>query len=314
MTDMISMRHAYGKALAELGSANDRVVALDADVSSSTQSQFFANMHPDRFFNVGIAEPGMVDMAVGLAQCGKIPFVNTFAFLIALRCAEQVRSHLSYGQANVKLAAGYAGLSDSFDGPTHHSITDLAVMRAMPGLAVVAPADSMEMEKLLPQVAEWPGPVYFRISRAEVPVVFDDSYAPEMGKGVLLREGRDATLISTGTMLSRTLAAASQLAGKGIGARVIHFHTLKPLDVDMLVLAARETGALVTVEEHSIIGGLGGAVAETVTTCAPAPVERVGLNDAFAETGPYEELLDAHGLSVETIAAAAERVIHRKRS
>ena len=152
MTEKMSMRHAYGRALAELGKTNDLIVALDADVSSSTQSQFFAKAHPDRFFNLGIAEPGMVDTAVGLAQCGKIPFVNTFAFLMALRCAEQVRSHLAYGQANVKLAAGYAGLSDSFDGPTHHAITDLAVMRAMPGLAVIAPADSAEMEKLLPQV------------------------------------------------------------------------------------------------------------------------------------------------------------------
>ena len=182
MPDKRSVRVAYGQALAALGKSEPRLVVLDADVSSSTQSHFFAKAFPERFFNVGIAEPGMVDMGVGFALCGKIPVVNSFAFLLALRCAEQVRTHLGYGKANVKLAAGYGGLSDSFDGPTHHAISDLATMRAIPGLTVVVPADAVEAERLLPLVVNWEGPVYFRLSRAEVPVVFGEACAPQIGE------------------------------------------------------------------------------------------------------------------------------------
>ena len=312
MTDRISMRHAYGHALAALGQTYEQLVVLDADVSASTQSHFFAAAHPDRFFNVGIAEPGMIDVAVGLALCGKLPVVNTFAFLVALRCAEQVRSHLSYGGANVKLAAGYAGLSDSFDGPTHHSITDLAVMRAMPGMAIVVPADAAEMERLLPQVLDWPGPVYFRLSRAEVPVVFDASHAPEIGKGVVLRDGSDVAIVNTGVLLQRCLDAVDALAGRGISARLINLHTVKPIDEELLCRAAGETGALVTVEEHSVVGGVGGAVAELLATRCPTPLERVGLQDRYAESGPYDSMLDRYGMAVEDIVAAAERAVSRK--
>lgn len=312
MVDRISMRHAYGKALAQLGGENEQIVVLDADVSSSTQSHFFASAHPERFFNVGVAEPGMVDVAAGLALCGKIPFVNTFAFLISLRCAEQVRSHLSYGDANVKLAAGYAGLSDSFDGPTHHSIMDLALMRAMPGMTVVVPADAVEMERLLPQVAAWNGPVYFRLSRAETPVVFDSDHAPEIGKALLVRDGDDVTIVNAGVLLSRCVAAVEQLAAKGIEARLINVHTVKPLDQWLLGAAAKETGAIVTVEEHSVIGGLGAAVTQMTAGCCPIPLECVGLRDAFAETGPYDELLDHCGMAVADIVAAAERAVGRK--
>jgi len=312
MADRISMRHAYGKALAQLGGENEQIVVLDADVSSSTQSHFFASAHPERFFNLGIAEPGMVDVAAGLALCGKIPIVNTFAFLISLRCAEQVRSHLSYGGANVKLAAGYAGLSDSFDGPTHHSIMDLAVMCAMPGMTVVVPADAVEMERLLPQVAAWNGPVYFRLSRAETPVVFDSEHLPEIGKAVLMRDGDDVTIVNAGVLLLRCVAAVEQLGAKGIEARLINVHTVKPLDQQLLGAAAKETGAIVTVEEHSVIGGLGAAVTQMTAGCCPIPLECVGLRDAFAETGPYDELLDHCGMAVADIVAAAERAIDRK--
>ena len=312
MSENRSIRVAYGKALAALGESESRLVVLDADVSSSTQSHFFAKAFPERFFNVGIAEPGMVDMGVGLALCGKIPIVNSFAFLLALRCAEQVRTHLGYGGANVKLAAAYGGLSDSFDGPTHHAICDLANMRSIPGITVLVPADAIEAEKLLPLVVAWDGPVYFRLSRAEVPVIFNATYAPQIGKGVTLRDGSDVCIVNCGILLSRCLQAAETLAKEGIQARVVNMHTLKPLDEALLARAGAETGALVTVEEHSIMGGLGSAVAETMTTVCPVPVERVGLCDTFAETGPYEDLLDKYGMGTSDIVAAAHRAISRK--
>jgi len=312
MTEKVSMRIAYGKALMALGAANPKVVVLDADVSSSTQTHFFAAAYPHRFFNLGIAEAGMVDVAAGLALCDKIPFANAFAFLFALRAAEQIRTHLAYGQANVKLAAGYAGLSDSFDGPTHHSISDLAIMRSLPGICIVTPADSAEMERLLPQVADWHGPVYLRLCRNEVPLIFDATHAPRIGAGVLIRPGQDVTIINCGILLSRCLEAADRLSAQGIQARVINMHTLRPLDTAMIRAAAQETGAIVTVEEHSIHGGLGGAVAEVVGESLPVPVFRVGIRDAFAESGPYEALLDRFGMSVGDIASQAKNAIAAK--
>jgi transketolase len=309
-----SIRVAYGQALADYGSANPDVVVLDADVSASTQSHYFAARFPERFFNVGVAEAGMVDVAVGLALGGRIPFVNTFAFLLSLRAAEQVRTCVAYAQTNVKLAAGYGGLSDAYDGPTHHSVCDLAVMRAMPGLAVVVVADAVEARQAVPAVAEYPGPVYLRLSRAEVPVVFhDDAQHPfRIGEGALLRPGDDLTLIGTGIMVARCLQAAEELANEGIQARVVEIHTLKPLDVTLILQCAHETGALVTAEEHSIIGGLGSAVAEVLGEELPLPLERVGLSDCFTETGGYEELLARYGLGVDHIVAAAQRVLKRK--
>lgn len=312
MTQRVSMRVAYGKALADYGAVNPNVVVLDADVSASTQSHYFAARFPERFFNLGVAEAGMVDVAVGLALGGKIPFANTFAFLLSLRAAEQVRTCVAYAQTNVKLAAGYGGLSDSYDGPTHHSVCDLAVMRAMPNLAVVVAADAVEVQQAVPAVAEYPGPVYLRISRAEVPVIFDKGHPFRMGEGVLLRQGGDLTLIGTGTMVARCLEAAEALAGEGIEARVVEIHTLKPLDRDLILQCGRETGALVTAEEHSVIGGLGSAVAEVVGEACPVPMKRVGLQDCFAETGGYDELLARYGLDDAHIVAAARRVLKRK--
>jgi len=312
MTQRVSMRVAYGKALADYGAVNPNVVVLDADVSASTQSHYFAARFPERFFNLGVAEAGMVDVAVGLALGGKIPFANTFAFLLSLRAAEQVRTCVAYAQTNVKLAAGYGGLSDSYDGPTHHSVCDLAVMRAMPNLAVVVAADAVEVQQAVPAVAEYPGPVYLRISRAEVPVIFDKGHPFRMGEGVLLRQGGDLTLIGTGTMVARCLEAAEALAGEGIEARVVEIHTLKPLDRDLILRCGRETGALVTAEEHSVIGGLGSAVAEVVGEACPVPMKRVGLQDCFAETGGYDELLARYGLDDAHIVAAARRVLKRK--
>ena len=311
--ELLSMRVAYGQELAEYGAINPDVVVLDADVSASTQTHFFAQRFPDRFFNLGIAEANLVDVAVGFALAGKIPFANTFAFLIALRACEQVRTEVCLNGANVKLCGGYGGLSDSFDGPSHHSVVDLAVMRAMPRLAVVVAADAIEARKLVPLVAEYAGPVYFRVSRAEVPVIFDSAYRPEIGRGVLLKDGGDVTLVGTGVLLSRCLDAADVLAAEGISARVAGMHTLKPIDADLLEQAARQTGAVVTVEEHSVIGGLGGAVAEAVAERWPVPIVRVGLRDTFAETGPYLEMLDKYGMGVADIVVAAKQALARKR-
>jgi len=303
------MRIAYGKALVALGKTHPDVMVLSADVSNSDHSYMFAEEYPERFVNVGIAEQCLVDVAVGLAYSGKVPFANTFAFLFATRALEMIRSHLCYGQANVKLMAAYGGISDSFDGPTHHSITDLAIMRSLPNMTVIVPSDPVGVEKLLPQVAEWPGPVFFRLNRNEVPVLFDDSYSPKIGQAVTVRPGNDVTLIGTGLMLSRCLEAADVLAGEGVDARVLEVHTIKPLDVEAVLQAARETGALVTAEEHSIIGGLGGAVAEVVADAYPVPVKRVGINDRFAETGPYPDLLDRYGMSVQDIVGAATQAV-----
>lgn len=310
--DAVSMRKAYGEALVELGRARSEIVVLSADVSNSDFSYMFEAAFPDRFFNVGIAEPALVDVAVGLAKSGRVPIANTFAFLFATRAVEMVRTHLCYGEANVKLAGAYAGLSDSFDGPTHHSITDVAVMRSLPRMTIVVPADPLAVYRLLPQVAAWKGPVYFRLCRNEVPQIYSREYEPVIGKGVTLIDGEDATVISCGVPVGRSIQAVERLAEKGVHARLVEMHTIKPLDGELVGRCARETGAVVTVEEHSIIGGLGGAVAEYLSGVQPVPMERVGIPDTFAESGPYLELLDKYGISVDAIADAVQRVLARK--
>ena len=310
--DSVVMRKAYGEALVELGRAKPDVVVLSADVSNSDFSFMFESAYPERFFNVGIAEPALVDTAVGLANSGFVPIANTFAFLFATRALEMVRTHLCYGRVNVKLAGAYAGVSDSFDGPTHHAITDLAILRSLPNMTIVVPADPVAVARLLPQVAAWDGPVYFRLCRNEVPQIFADDYAPEIGKGITLLDGSDATIIACGVMVSRSIEAARILAADGISARVVEMHTVKPLDDALVEACARETGAIVTAEEHSIIGGLGGAVAECVVRTRPVPVERVGVADTFAESGPYADLLEKYGMSAESIVGAVHRVLARK--
>jgi transketolase len=312
MTTLAPMRPAYGEALVELGRAREDVVALSADVSNSDFSWQFAEAFPERFLNVGISEQSLVDVAVGLAYTGYVPFANTFAFLLATRALEMVRTHCCYGGAPVKLMGAYAGISDSFDGPTHHAITDIAIMRALPGMTIVSPADTTAVAKLLPQVADWPGPVYMRLNRNEVPVLFDDSYAPEIGKAMTHRGGSDLTLVGTGLMLSRCLEAAEDLAAEGVDARVLEVHTIKPLDEAAVRAAAAETGALVTAEEHTIVGGLGSAVMEAVAEESPVPVVRVGIRDTFATTGAYMDLLEHMGLGTKDIVAAAHRALAAK--
>ena len=314
MPELVSMRRAYGRALAELGQANPRVVVLDADVSASTQSYMFREKCPERFFNVGVAEATMLNVAVGLALGGKIPFANTFAFLMSLRAAEQIRTCIAYPKVNVKLIAGYGGLSDSFDGPTHHAVCDLAVVRSIPGLTVMVAADAMEAKRAVRVIAEYDGPVYLRLSRAEVPVIYGEDYKVTIGKGNVLRKGGDITLVGTGIMVHPCLQAAEELSREGIEARVLALSTLKPMDEALIVQAAEETGALVTAEEHTVIGGLGSAVAETLTGLCPAPLEIVGIADTFAESGPYPDLLARYGLTVEHIVEAAHRALRRKAS
>jgi transketolase len=309
----IPQRQAYGQALAEYGAVNSDVVVLDADVSSSTLTSYFANRFPKRFFNLGVTEASMVDVGVGMALGGKIPFVNTFAALLTLRACEQIRTCVSYANTNVKLVGGYSGVSDYKDGPTHFATNDMAVMRSLPNMLVVAPVDNNDVAGMVALIGEWVGPVYMRISRAAVPDVFDSSYKPQIGKGVYLREGSQVTLVGTGYMVSRCLQAAEQLSQQGISAGVVAMPFVKPIDIDLLVHVAKTSGALVTAEDHTVVGGFGSAVAEALAGCYPAPVEMVGLQDNFAETGPDPEtLMDACGLSVADLVQAAQKVNARK--
>ncbi len=309
-----AIRDVYGDTLAQLGRENPDIVALDADVGSSSKSIVFGKEFPKRYFNVGVAEANMVAMAAGLATAGKIPFANTFAAFMVLRAADPVRSLIAYTGLNVKLAGTYAGLSDSYDGASHHAIADIAFMRALPNMTVISVSDPVEAELATRAAAEFKGPVYLRLSRAEVPVVLDKAtYRFEIGKGVTLREGGDLTIVATGYMLIKALEAADTLAAKGIKARVVNIHTIKPIDRELLTACARETGAIVTAEEHNVYGGLGSAVAETLAQSGPVPMEMVGINDTFTESGDYEKLLAKYGLSSANIVAKAEQVLLRKK-
>jgi transketolase len=307
-----AIRDAYGEALLELGSENQDVVALDADVSNSSKSILFGKAFPERFFNVGICEANMAGMAAGMALKGKIPFANTFAAFMMLRAGDPIRSLIAYQNLNVKLCGTYAGFSDSYDGASHQSISDIAFMRALPNMTVVSVADAVEARLATKAVAAFKGPVFLRLSRAAIPVIFDSTYKFEIGKGVKLTEGNDVTIVATGYMVQKALEAAEILSRKGIGARVINMHTIKPIDRQLLIDCARETGAVVTVEEHSIYGGLGGAVAEVLANSQPVPIEFVGVEDTFGESGDYELLLQKYGLSAENIINKVEQVLKRK--
>ncbi len=319
MAELIDTRVAYGKALVELGRSNPDVVVLSADVSNSDHSFMFADVFPDRFINTGIAEQSLVDCAVGLALAGKIPLVNTFGVFLATRAVEMIRTHVCYGRANVKLMAAYGGLSPSFEGPTHHATEDLAILRTFPGMRVVAPADPYALTALLPQAAASDGPIYFRMNRNPVPAVYGSgdagpAAALQLGRAQAVRPGNDLTIAAAGVMVARSVAAAEQLAGEGVQCRVLDLHTVKPLDAGALAAAARETGAVVTAEEHTVLGGLGGAVAEALAERCPVPVVRVGIADRFTESGPYFDLLDRHGCAVADVVAGARRALRLKSS
>ena len=310
---MVAQREAYGKALVKLGEENHNIVVLDADVSKSTRTLYFEQAFPDRFFNFGIAEQNMMAAAAGMAKCGLIPFVNSFSFLTTYRAADQLRSSVVYPKLNVKVVAHYGGLSDSFDGPTHQSIADIAWVRALPGLCVVVPSDAVETEKALRAIVDYNGPVWLRLSRNPSPVIHGDDYEFTLSRACIEREGKDVTLISCGTVLDRVMQAAEVLQQQGIDAQIISVATLKPFDEEAIIKAARTTGAIVTCEEHNVIGGLGAAVCETVAKSCPVPVLRLGIPDCFADTGAYEGLLDQYGLGVENLVDKAKAAISLKR-
>lgn len=313
MADM-SQREAYGRSLADYGSVNDKIAVLDADTASSTLTHFFASKFPDRFYNIGIAEPCLVDFGVGLSLGGFIPFVNAFAAFLSLRAIEQVRTCIAYAETNVKLVGHYAGLSDFKDGPTHNCIVDVAVMRTLPNMTVIIPSDNNQIRNWIPIIASHQGPLYFRMSRDKSLPVHPENIQPQIGKAIQLMEGSDVTLIANGTMVGRTLLAAEKLNQKGISTRVLEMHTIKPLDVESICSAAAETGAIVTAEEHSIIGGLGGAVAETLVEYCPVPMIRVGVKDRFGVTSlDADGLMDYMGLSIDNIVETAIQVIGKKK-
>jgi transketolase len=313
MANKKAIRDAYGEVLLEIGKENKDVVVLDADVASSSKSGVFGKEFPDRFFNVGIAEANMAAIAAGLATTGKIPFINTFAAFMVLRAADPARSLIAYTNLNVKLAGTYAGLSDSYDGASHHAIADIAFMRALPNMTVISVADAVETAKATKAAAAYNGPVYLRLSRAEVPIIFDESYEFEIGKGVQLTEGNDVTIVATGYMVTKSLEAAELLKSKGIKARVVNIHTIKPIDKELLIKCAQETGAVVTAEEHNVYGGLGSAVSEVLIKEYPVPMEIIGVEDTFTESGDYEELLEKYGLSVGNIVSKVEAVMKKKK-
>lgn len=309
----IATREAYGKTLAELGKVNENIVVLDADLSKSTKTAEFKKVCPDRFINMGIAEGNMMVVAAGLASCNKIPFVSTFAMFAAGRGFEQIRNSICYPKLNVKICATHAGLTVGEDGASHQAIEDLALMRSVPNMTVICPSDAVETEAAIKAVSEYEGPCYVRLGRSGVPVINNnEDYKFEIGKGVVLREGKDATIIATGIMVEAALEAYNILAEEGIKVKVINIHTIKPIDQEIIVNAARETGVIVTAEEHNIIGGLGSAVAEVVTENYPVPVLKVGVKDTFGESGKPAELLEKYGLTANEIVKAVKRGIELK--
>ncbi|MBN1069174.1 transketolase family protein [Clostridium botulinum] len=314
MGNKIATREAYGKALVKLSNMNKDVVVLDADLSKSTKTADFKAAAPERFINMGIAEANMMGVASGLSTCGKIPFVSTFAMFAAGRAFEQIRNSICYPKLNVKVCATHAGLTVGEDGASHQSVEDISLMRSIPNMTVINPADAIETEAAILAVAEYKGPCYVRLGRLAVENVNDNAnYKFEIGKGVTLANGSDVTIVATGIMVKLALEAKEELAKDGIDARVINIHTIKPIDSDLLIKAAKETGAIVTAEEHSIIGGLGSAVSEVLCEEMPVPVLKVGIEDTFGESGKPEQLLKAYGLTTEKIVEKAKKAISIKK-
>ena len=298
----MATREGYGKALIELGKENENIVVLDADLAAATKTGMFKKEFPDRFFDCGIAEGNMMGIAAGLAASGKIPFASSFAMFAAGRAFEQVRNSIAYPHLNVKIGASHAGISVGEDGPTHQCNEDIALMRSIPGMVIINPSDAIEAEAATKAAAAYDGPVYLRFGRLAVPVFNDrPDYKFEMGKGAVLRDGKDLTIVATGLPVAACLEAAEKLAEDGIDAKVINIHTIKPLDEELIIEAAKQTGKVVTVEEHSVIGGLGSAVCDCLSEKAPVRVMKIGINDVFGESGPAVALLHKYGLDAEGI-------------
>lgn len=314
MGEKKATRAVYGEMLVELAEKYPELVVLDADLSSATMTKSFAKAYPDRFLDMGIAEANMIGVAAGLSTCGKKPFANSFAMFTAGRAYEQVRNSVAYPHLNVKCVGSHGGLSVGEDGATHQCLEDLALMSAIPGMTVVNPCDGNEMRQAVLALIEYNGPAYLRLGRMAVETVTDtiDGYNFELGKAAMLRDGKDVTIAATGLMVQRALAAAELLSGEGVSARVLDFHTIKPLDGEALLAAAKETGCIVTTEEHSIMGGLGSAVAGFIGEHCPVPVVRHGVNDEFGRSGKAEQVLEAYGLTPAGIATKVKKALEMK--
>jgi len=314
MSKVMSTRDAFGDVLLKLGEERKDIVVVDADISDSTRTYKFHKRFPNRSFNLGVAEQNMMGVAAGLATTGKVVFASTYAVFASMRACEQVRTFIAYPHLNAKICASHGGLHVGQDGGTHQGIEDIAIMRAIPNMVVIQPTDAVSTEKAVRVAAEYVGPVYIRLIRNEVPILFDESYKFVLGKANLLEDsGSDVAILATGVMVSRSLEAQKTLLDKGIRAKIIEVHTIKPIDEEMIVKVAKECGAIVTAEDHNIIGGLGSAVAEVLVENAPIPMERIGIRDMFGESGDPNTLLDAYGMGIKDIVEACERVVQRKR-
>lgn len=309
--EKIATREAYGKALVEFG-ADENIIVMDADLSKSTKTEGFKKAYPERFINTGIAEGNMMSVAAGISTCGKTVFASSFAMFAAGRAFEQIRNSIGYPHLNVKIGATHAGISVGEDGATHQCLEDIGIMRTIPGMVILNPADATESRLAVKAAIEHKGPVYLRFGRLAVPTIFDDNYKFEIGKGVQISDGTDVTIIATGLMVPEAIKAAEILQPDGISARVINMATIKPIDKDIIIKAAKETGAIVTAEEHNVMGGLGSAVAEVLCESAPVPMLRVGTNNVFGRSGKPYALLDMYGLNAENIAANAKKAIALK--
>jgi len=313
LADKIATRDAYGKALLILGAENPNVVVLDADLSKSTKTADFGKKYPERFFNMGIAEANLIGTAAGLAAAGKIPFASTFAIFAVGRAFEQVRNSIAYPKLNVKIAATHSGITVGEDGGSHQAIEDVAIMRAVPNMVVLVPADGEETRQVILAAAKYNGPVYIRMGRLAVPVLFGEDYKFEIGKANVLKEGTDVAIMANGLMVAMALEAADELATEGISVSVVNVASVKPLDEETIVRVAKQTKAVVTAEEHSIIGGLGSAIAEVLGEKLPTPMVRVGLKDTFGESGKPQELLEKYGLTKVHLIKAVHEVMAKKR-
>jgi transketolase len=308
----LAIRDIYGDVLKKYGAINENIVVLDSDVSSSTKSGVFGAEYPERFYNCGIAEYAMLGMAAGMAKNGKIPFVNTFAVFLTTLGSLGARVYMSYSGLNIKMIGGYGGLSDSYDGSTHHSLEDIAMMRVLPNMTILVASDAMTTEWMVKTAIEVEKPMYIRLSRDAAPDCHPLDAQFELGKGMCVNEGNDVTIIACGVMVSQSVEAAKVLAHEGISVRVIDMYCIKPLDEEIIIKAAKETGAIVTAEEHNVIGGLGSAVAEVLAKHNGVPVEMIGMQDCHGESGSYSELFAKYGMDVKSIVAAVKKVTLRK--
>ena len=313
MAEAVATREAYGKALAEFGAKYDKLVVLDADLANATKTDTFKKVFPDRHFDCGIAEANMMCVAAGLSTAGYIPFASTFAMFASGRAFEQVRNSIGYPHLNVKIGATHAGITVGEDGASHQCLEDIALMRTIPGMTVINPSDAVEARAAVEAAINYYGPVYMRFGRMAVPVINDTpDYKFELGRGIQMADGGDVTVVATGMMVEVALRARELLANEGISARVINIHTIKPLDEEIILRAAAETGAIVTAEEATVIGGLGGAVSELLSEKRPTPVVKLGINDVFGKSGPAKELVTLFGLTAENVAAKAKAAIALK--